>query len=147
MSKRGGRDRVPLGDAATPFGRGLPGLAALRDRLPAGPEPGPAPGAEPAPPAPGPATASEKTRSTVYGRAPRLVVRRERKGHGGKTWTRVEGLVGSTVEIEAALREMKRALGCGASRDGNDVVVQGAPGERLVAFLEARGARKVVVGS
>jgi translation initiation factor 1 (eIF-1/SUI1) len=136
---------VPVESAGVPLREGLPGLAALRDRLPSGAPSAPDASRPETAAAAGPA--AREARSTVYGRAPRLVVRRERKGHGGKTWTRVEGLMGSTVELEAALREMKRALGCGAVRDGNDVVLQGAPGERLVAFLEAHGARKVVVGS
>jgi translation initiation factor 1 (eIF-1/SUI1) len=131
------RTRIPLGDLhGEQFRQPLPGLGALRDRLQAETPPT---SAEP--------TTQDAVARTVYGRVPHLVVRRERKGHGGKTWTRIEGLVGSTVEIEAALREMKRALGCGAARDGADVVVQGSQGERIVAFLDARGARKVVVGS
>lgn len=143
MKKRREKERVPLGEASEPLRAPLPGLAALRrggdgesSRHPtASPETQPA------------SSAAAEGPRTVYARAPRLVVRRERKGHGGKTWTRIEGITGSTLEVEAALREIKRALGCGAVRDGADVVVQGAPGERLVAFLEARGARKVVVGS
>lgn len=83
----------------------------------------------------------------MYAAATKLVVRRERKGHGGKTATRIEGLVGSTRELEEAVRDVKRALGCGATLDGRDVVVQGDQGERLLAFLAERGARKVVVGS
>ncbi|HEY8518088.1 MAG TPA: translation initiation factor [Candidatus Binatia bacterium] len=158
------KERVPIAGDAVPLRQPLPGLEALRARLPAAPESvsstgeasGPAPGAEPAAKpseaasagssAGAPSETSSAARS-VWARAPRLVVRRERKGHGGKTATRIEGLVGSTVEIENAVRELKRALGCGAVRDGDDVVVQGAQGERLVRFLEACGARKVVVGS
>lgn len=144
MKKRREKERIPLGDASEPLRAPLLDVAALRrgGEGAAPPEPSPAP-----PEAKPTGSAAEQGPRSVYARAPRLVVRRERKGHGGKTWTRIEGLTGSTVEIEAALRELKRALGCGAVRDGADVVVQGAPGERLVAFLEARGARKVVVGS
>ena len=97
-------------------------------------------------PSSAPAEAPSSSRS-VYAAATKLVVRRERKGHGGKTATRIEGLVGSTRELEEAVRDVKRALGCGAALDGRDVVVQGDQGERLLAFLAERGARKVVVGS
>jgi translation initiation factor 1 len=126
--------------------QGLQGLEALRAALPAGPAP--APIEEPAAErdAAAPAAATPK-RSTPWSRGPKLVVRRERKGHGGKTATRIEGLMGSTRELEEAVRDVKRALGCGASLDRGDVVVQGDQGERLLAFLTERGARKVVIGS
>ena len=136
--------------------QGLPGLEALRAALPAGPAaqdraPDAAGAADAGPGArelDGPAAAARPSaQRTPWNAATKLVVRRERKGHGGKTATRVEGLSGSTRELEEAVREVKRALGCGASLDGRDVVVQGDQGERLLAFLAERGARKVVVGS
>lgn len=135
--------------------QGLPGLDALRAALPAGP-PGEARSSAPELPAhavpadsgpPAAESAKPPAKRTPWNAAAKLVVRHERKGHGGKTATRVEGLVGSTRELEEAVREVKRALGCGASLDGRDVVVQGDQGERLLAFLTDRGARKVVVGS
>jgi len=135
------QERVATDGGGAPLRQPLPGLEGLRDRLPSAPEEPPAETPNAAPPA------ARGSTSSVYGRSPRIVVRRERKGHGGKSATRIEGVVGSTIEIEHALREIKRALGCGATRDGADIVVQGAQGERVVAFLEAHGARKVVVGS
>lgn len=132
-----------MGGASTPLSSPFALLAGLRDRLPAaaqgpGPDSGPVPdaGAATRPPAGGP-----------VGSAKKIVVRRERKGHGGKTATRVEGLAASPAELETLARDWKRALGCGASVDGADVLVQGDQVERLVALLEARGARKVVVGN
>jgi len=139
------KQRVPMGEAGGVLRQPLPGLAALREQLPTA-----APAAKPvaaAPPAAAPDPAAETRPSLIYARGARIVVRRERKGHGGKTATRIEGIVGSARELAAALRDIKRALGCGAALDGGDIVVQGAQGERLVAFLEARGARKVTVGS
>lgn len=139
------RDRRRISTEQAPALRHpIGGLSGLRDRFAASDTPrgdvgdGPAPASDIAP---------ARSGSTVYGRAPKLVVRRERKGHGGKTATRIEGLVGSTRELEEAVRDVKRALGCGAVLDGRDVVVQGDQGERLLAFLAERGARKVVVGS
>lgn len=140
------KQRVTVDGSQPALRQSLAGLAALRDRLPAPATPAqadqPASAAGPSTIAPGTAAGA-----SVYARAARIVVRRERKGHGGKTATRIEGIAGSTRELEATLRELKRALGCGATLDGGDIVIQGAPGERLVAFLEGRGARKVVVGS
>src|SRR5947209_2861087 len=98
------RQRVPVGEAGDSFRQPLPGLAALREQLPAG-----APAAPPAIAAPSPAVtpdrATETRSSSIYARGRRIVVRRERKGHGGKTATRIEGIVASTRELEAALRD------------------------------------------
>jgi translation initiation factor 1 len=136
------KQREPIGPSSS-LRQPLSGLAGLRDRLTAAPTaPVDAAGAANGGAAPTPAG-----QSALFARAARIVVRRERKGHGGKTATRIEGLAGSAAELDAAVREIKRALGCGATLDGGDVVVQGAQGERLVAFLTARGARKVTVGS
>src|SRR6185503_16404460 len=52
-----------------------------------------------------------------FGGAKKLVVRRERKGRGGKTATVVEGIRVSPSALERIAREMRRALGCGASVD------------------------------
>lgn len=143
------RRRISTQDAPA-LRQPLASLSGLRERLLAGDAPQSAAredGAAVADAAPANDEAHARNRSTVFDRAPKLVVRRERKGHGGKTATRIEGLVGSTRELEAAVRDVKRALGCGATLDGRDVVVQGDQGDRLVAFLTERGARKIVVGS
>jgi translation initiation factor 1 len=144
------KQRVVVDGSGGGLRQGLPGLDALRAALPAGsaatPAPAPAGEHDTARAAAAPA-ATTPVRSTPWSRGAKLVVRRERKGHGGKTATRIEGLVGSTRELEEAVRDVKRALGCGASLERGDVVVQGDQGDRLLAFLTERGARKVVVGS
>lgn len=144
------KQRVTVDGAQPALRQPLPGLAALRDKLPAsaGPESGeaPPPGAAAGSPAPASAPATAPG-AALYARAARVVVRRERKGYGGKTVTRVEGLAGSARELDGAVRDVKRALGCGATLEGSDVVVQGDQGERLRAFLAARGVRKIVVGN
>lgn len=151
-----GKQRIAVDGSQGGLRQGLPGLDALRGALPARPatpaagspaaDDGVAPAAA-APVAGDGASAAPPVKRTPWSMAPKLVVRRERKGHGGKTATRIEGLLGSTRELEDAVRDVKRALGCGAALDGRDVVVQGDQGERLLAFLAERGARKVVVGS
>jgi translation initiation factor 1 len=80
-------------------------------------------------------------------RSGRIVLRRERKGHGGKTVTVVEGLGLATVELEKVARLMRTALGCGARVDGARVIVQGDHAASLDAWLRSRGARRVVVGN
>lgn len=143
------KQRIAVDGSGAALRQGLPGIDALRTSLPVA-----ANGkVDTATVVDGPsgngtaATASPPVKRTPWNAAPKLVVRRERKGHGGKTATRIEGLVGSTRELEDAVRDVKRALGCGATLDGRDVVVQGDQGERLIAFLTERGARKIVVGS
>ncbi|MEZ4402622.1 MAG: translation initiation factor [Kofleriaceae bacterium] len=105
----------------------LAALAALRDQLPAGPAPAPA--AAPPPPK-GPA---------------RAVVRMERKGRGGKEATIIDKLALPPAELERWCKELKSALGCGGSVDGELIVLQGDLRPRLEAVLLKRGVRKVTI--
>jgi translation initiation factor 1 len=81
------------------------------------------------------------------GGAPKLVLRREKKGRGGKTATVIEGLRLPPSALERIARELKRALGCGASTEGATIVVQGDMAARIEPWLAARGAKKIVVGN
>ncbi len=78
--------------------------------------------------------------------APRLnrkiVVRREKKGRGGKTVTRISGL--PVEDRQTLAKRMKKNLGCGASLDGDDVILLGSLVDRAAAWLEALGARRVI---
>jgi translation initiation factor 1 len=77
----------------------------------------------------------------------RLVVRKERTGRGGKTITRVSGWSSGDHDLEARARDLKRALGCGASVEGDDVCVQGDQVERVAAHLERSQRARVVRGN
>lgn len=77
----------------------------------------------------------------------KILVRREKKGRGGKTATIVEGIAGNESALDEVLRELQKSLACGGHRDGSNLVLAGAQGERVVAWLRQRGARKVVLGS
>ena len=74
----------------------------------------------------------------------RVVLQKERKGHGGKTVTRVRshGLVGEALEQLA--KDLKRGLGCGARVEDGEVLLQGDIADRAAAWFEARGTKKVV---
>lgn len=67
--------------------------------------------------------------------ATKVVVRRTRKGRGGRTVTLVQGVEAGHAEVAGLL---KRKLGTGARVEGDDVVVQGDQVERVTAWLEAR---------
>jgi len=110
---------------ASPFAR----LEALRGSLPAGP-------AQPASPAP-----DARPRGPA-----RAVVRMERKGRGGKEVTVVDKLGLGPAALEAWCRDLKQALGCGGSVDGETIVLQGDLRTRIPAILTARGVAKVTVG-
>ncbi len=73
----------------------------------------------------------------------KLLVRRSRKGRGGKTTTQVEGLSGDAAQLKAVAKLLGKALGCGAFVEDDLVVIQGDQRGRLVKELEARGARRV----
>lgn len=80
-------------------------------------------------------------------RGGRLVVRREKRGRAGKTVTRVSGVVGDADALEQLARELKRALGCGATVEDGTVVLQGAQTERAAAWLRAERGADVAIGN
>lgn len=98
------------------------------------------------PPTGDPAPATERREA---GDAPRfdrkVVVRRETKGRGGKTVTRVQGL--PPDQRDALAKRMKKALGCAASVEGDDLLLHGAVVDRAVSWLRAEGAPRVVAGN
>lgn len=132
----GKRDQAPPPASAAPFNAALSGLAArLREVMPSPPPPVPVEQVEPAPAA------------KPAGRPPpaRAVVRMERAGRGGKTVTVVEKLALPPRELTAWLGDLKRALGCGGVIEGGALVLQGDTRERVGAWLEKRGVKKVTV--
>ena len=69
------------------------------------------------------------------------MVRISRKGRRGKTVTLVDKLP-EPLRAETA-KALRKALGCGATVDGESVVVQGSQVDRVVAWLGAQGVREV----
>lgn len=105
------------------------GLAPSEPASPPDPTP-----AEPAPPADADLTS-----------LPKIVLRRTRKGRGGRTATLVEGLDPLPAAAREQLaRDMRKALGTGATLEGDVIVVQGDIRDRLADWLEGRGARRIV---
>lgn len=113
-------------------------LGGVLGELPPGAPPSPAP-AEPPAPVP------------VEGSAPalrgKLVVRREKKGRGGKAVTVIEGLQLPPAALEDLARQLRRSLGCGAHVEAETIVLAGAQTERVRDWLAAHGATRIVVGN
>ncbi len=77
----------------------------------------------------------------------KAVVRQERKGHGGKTVTVIDGVAISRVDdLDALAKTVRKALGAGARVDGGTLVVQGDQREAASAWLTKQGA-SVVIGN
>lgn len=77
----------------------------------------------------------------------RIVVRREKKGRGGKAVTIAEGAGLAGADLEALAREAAKALGTGARVEEGALVVQGEQTDRLIAWLVARGFASVTRGN
>lgn len=96
----------------------------------------------PEPAAPGPAA---RAPAWTVAAPEKVVVRMERKGHGGKTVTCLTGLDGAPADaLDALARDLRKALGVGVRVEDGEVVVQGDQRDRLRAWLGKNGARRVV---
>jgi translation initiation factor 1 len=113
-------------DRKTPFHNPFAALSGLRGDYVA-----------PDPPA---ATPDSRTRSI-----PRAVVRMERSGRGGKEVTLIEHLDLSPAIREQWLKDLKSALGCGGSLEGDAIALQGDQRKRLPKLLTERGVKKITV--
>ena len=111
----------------SPFGA----LASLRGALPQGTDATP--------------TATPANSATALNG--KIVVRREKKGRGGKTATLVEGVALTGAALEAFGREMRQSLGTGGGIEGNAIVISGDQVERAMSWLRARGATRLVAGN
>jgi len=75
----------------------------------------------------------------------RIVLQFEKKEHGGKRATRVEGLPFRAEELNSLARELRREMGCGAWVEAGTILLQGDLTERLKGWFEAKGAKRVVI--
>ncbi|PRP90780.1 translation initiation factor Sui1 [Enhygromyxa salina] len=120
-------DTAPL--TSNPFA----GLSALIPDAPAGE------------PAPSPIDEAPSEPSVTPDLSGRLVVRRQKRGQGGKTVTCVEGL--DPDLIPALLTRLKRELGCSGRVDGAVLVAGTGDHGRVASWLRAAGAARVVLGN
>lgn len=116
-----------MSDDPKPFHNPFEALRARRDELPRG-------------------SASKEAAPERIKSPARAVVRMERKGRAGKEVTIVDQLGLSADGLEAWLKELRSALGCGGVAEGGKLVLQGDHRRRLRVILQARGVGKVIVG-
>ena len=76
----------------------------------------------------------------------RAVVRYERKGRGGKEATVIEQLGLSPADRASWLQQLKQALGCGGTLEGEALVLQGDQRLRAREWLALRGVARISVG-
>lgn len=83
----------------------------------------------------------------IVARAQRWIVRISKKGRGGReaTLLSARGLP-EEEDLSSLARRIRKQMGCGASLEGPDVLVQGDQRERLELWLIKQGARKVTQG-
>ena len=118
-----------------PFHNAFEALSALRARLPDPPQDEPA--------APGKAPSGPAWGARAIARA---VVRIERSGRGGKEVTVIEHLGLSPADRETWMKDLKAALGCGGSVEGEALTLQGDQRPRLAKLLTSRGVKKITMG-
>ena len=76
----------------------------------------------------------------------RAVVRLERKGHGGKTVTRISEMARSEEDAAACLAHLRKQLGCGGTTDGQDILLQGDQCVQVESLLFGLGVKRVFFG-
>lgn len=81
------------------------------------------------------------------GRCGKIVVRRERKGRGGKTATIISGVSLPPAALDTLCRTMRKALGCGGGLEDSIVVLHGDLVDRARAWLASHGATRIVIGN
>ncbi len=77
----------------------------------------------------------------------KLLVRKERKGRGGKVVSIIEGFQGSEEHLNDLAKELKQHCGTGGSVKDGVVIIQGDIADKIVRFLTNRGyqAKKTTI--
>ena len=75
----------------------------------------------------------------------KVVLRKERKGRGGRTVTLIEGVTDFPESLlEELASQLKKALGTGATLEEGTVVLQGDQRDRANRWLAERGVEEIV---
>ncbi len=71
--------------------------------------------------------------------AQKLMVRKEKKGRGGKVVTIVEGYKGNPQTLEELTKKIKQQCGVGGATKGKDIIIQGDLADKVVKILISSG--------
>lgn len=82
-----------------------------------------------------------------YRFAAKVVLRREKKGRGGKTITRIEGIDAPPAGLEALARTLGKALGARAFVEDGQLLISGDQCQSAAKWLSRAGATKVILGN
>jgi predicted translation initiation factor SUI1 len=77
----------------------------------------------------------------------KIVVRREKKGRGGRTATLIEGILLEPADLQELTVRLKKSLACGGTLEGTTIVLTGAQTDRVRTWLQEQGALRVIVGN
>lgn len=81
-------------------------------------------------------SASGKEQQVIIGGGYRI--RKERKGRAGKTVTIVSDLALTSDDLKRLAKRMKQSLGCGASIENDEIILQGDIEERIRRFFDKK---------
>jgi translation initiation factor 1 len=70
-----------------------------------------------------------------------LRIRKESKGHGGKTVTVISGFRGTISDAGILARELKSFCGVGGSVKEDEIIIQGDMREKILKYLSSKGFR------
>ena len=96
--------------------------------------------------APAPTTPA-KTGEIDLSKSGKIVIRRERKGRGGKTVTLVQWPERPPNDLPRIAQAMRKELGCGSTVEDGAIVLLGDLGQRAHRWLEAHGATRLVMAN
>ncbi len=128
MAEKSRKERIPITADDSPLSVSLGALLGRET-----PRPSPAP----------PPPAQEKKERDEARLPPRAVLSRETKGRGGKTVTVISFRGGAPFDMEPLAKEIRTALGCGGSVEGEQIILQGNQVERASDWLADRGVKTV----
>jgi len=81
----------------------------------------------------------EEEEITLPSSAQKLLVRKEKKGRGGKVVTVVEGYKGNPQTLEELAKRIKQQCGVGGATKGKEIIIQGDLADKVVKILISSG--------
>ncbi|MEO1267825.1 MAG: translation initiation factor, partial [Myxococcota bacterium] len=140
--KKTKRSKVSLGDT-TPAGFNNPFAALLQDKTAPASKPEETPAATP----PSKPDDEPTPDGSDLAHCRKIVLQRERKRRRGHTAVVITGLELEPTALKRLAKSLRKALGCGASVDGDAIVVQGDIADRVQTWLTEHGATTVIRGN